>query len=292
MACIICGSGALTPIPFDRRPEADAILSRRGQKLDYQWFLCEACGNATPAYQPDIPALEEIWQSNRKGAADGEANWTERRRIARIGADRSWEIFSGLHQGEGKGHFLDIACGLGLTVKRFQDNGWLAEGNDIDATVKPIHEELGIRSRIGPVESQSWDEPFDLIQIAYAIYFITDPKAYLTGLQKLLKPGGHLAIVMADHLVHTSQGGPNYQHTFIPTAESMEGLLARAGYRTVLRRKVRDTWFLAATPGHAEPPPVNAKAILRAHRSRAMRWKLLGANRARLRALAYKLLRR
>ncbi len=292
MTCIICGSGALTPIPFERRPDADAILARRGHKLDYQWFLCETCGNATPAYQPDIPALEEIWQSNRKGAADETANWVERRRIARIGADRSWEMFSGLHKGSGKGRFLDIACGLGLTVKRFQDNGWIAEGNDIDATVKPIHDELGITTRIGPVENQNWQEPFDLIQIAYAIYFITDPKAYVERLQKLLKPGGHLAIVMADHLAYTCQGGPAYMHTFIPTAESMEGLLARAGYKTVLRRKVRDTWFLAATPGQAEPPGIDAKAILRAHRTRAMRWKLLGANRARLRALASKLLRR
>jgi SAM-dependent methyltransferase len=292
MTCIICGSAKMIPVPFDRRPEADAILARRGRAVDYQWFLCETCGNATPAYQPDIPALEEIWQSNRKGAADETANWIERRRIARIGADRSWAIFAGLHKGLGKGRFLDIACGLGLTVKHFQDNGWLAEGNDIDATVKPIHDELGIHTRIGPVESQNWEEPFDLIQIAYAIYFITDPRAYIERLQTLLKPGGHLAIVMADHLVYTCQGGPTYMHTFIPTAKSMEGLLARAGYRTVLHQKVRDTWFIAATPGKAEAPPIDISAILRAHRTRAMRWKLLGANRARLRAVASKLLRR
>jgi SAM-dependent methyltransferase len=292
MTCIICGSGAMIPIPFDRRPEADAILARRNQTVDYQWFLCEACGNATPAYQPDIPALEQIWQNTRKASGDETADWTERRRIAAIGAERSWEIFAGLHKGPGEGRFLDIACGLGLTVKRFQDNGWLAEGNDIDATVKPIHDELGIRTRIGPVENQNWEEPFDLIQIAYAIYFITDPKAYIQRLQKLLKPGGHLAIVMADHLAYTCQGGPAYMHTFIPTVDSMEGLLARAGYRTVLRRKVRDTWFIAATPGKAKPPEINTKAILRAHRTHAMRWKLLGANRARLRAMASKLLRR
>ncbi len=290
MTCIICGSMAMVPIPFDRRPEADAILARRGQKLDYQWFLCENCGNATPAYQPDIPALEEIWQSNRIATGDEAATWAERRRIAVIGADRSWDIFAELHKGPGKARFLDIACGLGLTVKRFQDNGWLAEGNDIDATIKPIHDELGITTSIGPVENKSWEEAFDLIQIAYAIYFITDPKAYLKRLQKLLAPGGHLAIVMADHLAYTCQGGPAYMHTFIPTMESMEGLLARAGYKTVLRRRISDTWFIAATPGEAEPPKIDAKAILRAHRSRAMRWKLFGVNRARLRALASRLL--
>ncbi len=292
MTCPICGGSQMIPVPFERNAEADAVLARRGHALDYQWFLCETCGNASPAYQPDLATVEELWQSNRTTASDDTASWDERRRIARIGADRSWEMFSGLHTGSEQGRFLDIACGLGLTVKRFQDKGWLAEGNDIDQTVKPMHAELGITSRIGPVENQHWDAPFDLIQIAYAIYFITDPKTYLERLRSLLKPNGHLAIVIADHLAYTCQGGPAYMHTFIPTVDSLEGLLARAGYRTVLRRKVRDSWFIAATPGTAEPPPINAAAILRAHRTRALRYQWLGANRARLRAAAAKLLGR
>lgn len=292
MTCMICGGSQMVPVPFERYPEADAVLARRGHALDYQWFLCKTCGNASPAYQPDLATLEEIWQSNRTTTTDDTASWAERRRIARIGADRSWEIFSGLHTGSEQGRFLDIACGLGLTVKQFQDNGWLAEGNDIDQTVKPIHAELGIRSRIGPVESQHWEAPFDLIQIAYAIYFITDPKAYLERLRSLLKPGGHLAIVVSDHLAYTSQAGPSYMHTFIPTVDSLEGLFARAGYRTVLRRKLRDTWFIAATPGTAEPPPINTSAILRAHRTRALRYTWLGANRARVRAVAARIIGR
>jgi SAM-dependent methyltransferase len=292
MACIICGSARWEPVPFDRNAATDAILERRGLAATYNWRVCMQCGNATPASPPDPGALEEIWQSNRKTPGDQAAQWAYRRRIAEIGAQRSWDVFASLHKGAQPGRFLDIACGHGMTVKLFQERGWQAEGNDIDATMKPFHDELGVSTRIGPVENQNWDEPFDLIQIAYAIYFITDPKAYLGRLRALIRPGGHLAIVIADHLAYTCSGGPGYYHTFIPTADSLQYLLSEAGYKTVLSRKIRDTHFIAATVGQSSPPVVDTHAIVRAHRSRAMRWWLLGANRARLRALAGKVLGR
>ncbi len=287
MGCLICGSDHLEPIPFDRIGSVDEVLQRRGLSASYGWRLCMRCGNASPSSPPDLGALEEIWQSNRRTPGDQAAQWAHRRRIAEIGAQRSWDVFAELH--EGPGRFLDIACGLGMTVKLFQDMGWAAEGSDIDATMKPFHEELGISTRIGPVEKEAWDAPFDLIQIAYAIYFITDPKAYLAGLRRLLKPGGHLAIVIADHLAYTSVGGPNYAHTFIPTAKSLEYLLSLAGYETVLTHRIKDTTFVAARVGTSTPRAVNTRAILRGHRTRPIRWRLFGANRARLRALVARL---
>jgi SAM-dependent methyltransferase len=277
-------------VPFDRLPAVEAVLARRGGAPDYGWRLCMECGNAQPTSPPDMAVLEEVWQSNRKTPGDQAALWAHRRRIAEIGAARSWEMFSGLSSGAGR-RFLDIACGHGVTVKRFQDGGWEAEGIDIDATMKPFHDELGIRTRIGPVEKETWEEPFDLIQIAYAIYFISDPRAFLQHLVRLIRPGGHLAIVMSDHLSWTQSGGPNYMHTFIPTALSLQGLLARAGYRTVLSRRIKDSWFIAATPGEAAPPALNTGAILRAHRTRAMRWRLFGAPRERLKQAVLRLKR-
>jgi SAM-dependent methyltransferase len=285
MPCIICGANHFEPVPFDRSPAVEVVLRRRGLVESYGWRLCMACGNAQPAEPPNLQALEEIWQSSRAEPDASEAIWAERARMAKVGAERSWEIFSPLHRGPGRGRFLDIACGQGVTVKRFQDGGWDAEGNDIDATMKPMHNLLGIRTMIGPVERQEWTEPFDLIQIAYAIYFVTDPRGFLERLRPLLKPGGHLAVVLADHLAYTQSAGPSYAHTFIPTAESMRALLAHAGYRAVLAKRLRDTDFIAARVEDCAPPAVDTRRILRAHRTRALRWSLLGANRARARRL-------
>jgi SAM-dependent methyltransferase len=285
MPCIICGAGQFEPVSYRLSPDMEAILERRGQREGYHWRLCMSCGNAQPSVPPDLDALEEAWQLNRSEPLSDAAVWAHRRRIAGIGASRSWDVFSPLHAGQDKRRFLDIACGLGMTVKRFQEGGWEALGNDIDATMKPFHDELGINSVIGPIERTALEGSFDLIQIAYAIYFISDPRAYLAGLRALLRPGGHLAIVMADHLTYTQSGRPSYTHTFIPTAESMVAALAHAGYRTVLRRRIRDTDFIAATPAEVVPPKVDTGRILRAHRTHAMRWALFGANRERLKRL-------
>jgi SAM-dependent methyltransferase len=280
----------MTPVPFDRRQEYDDVLTKRGMNTSYSWFLCNSCGNATPSYQPDIDTLEEIWQTNRMEFGDEIANWAYRREIAKIGADRSWKIFSPLHSRHRR--FLDIACGMGVTVKRFQDAGWSAEGNDIDANMKSHHNDLKINTRIGPIEKEQWEEPFDLIQIAYAIYFITNPKEYLIDLKRLLNPGGHIAIVMSDLLAYTQPGGASYVHTFLPTVDSMVSLLAHAGYRTVIKTKIRDSYFIAATPSEVEIPVVNVKAILRSHKTRAIRYKLFGANRARLKSIISKLIKK
>ena len=284
MQCPICRSSDLTPVPFDRIPEVDVIVARHGLGAGYGWLLCRTCGNAAPSEQPDRAVLSEYWQTNRT-TSDAPAAWEYRRKIARIGAERSWARFAPLYTGAKPGRFLDIACGLGATVRRFQDGGWTASGIDADGTTKVHHDHFGIDTRIGQIEDQTWPDRFDLVQIAYAIYFITDPGAYLARLRDVIAPDGTLAIVMADLLASTQQGGPSYLHTWLPTPESLQVALSLAGYRTVLCERVHDSWFIAAKPGQSAPPPINGNAIWLAHRTREMRWRAIGAPRARLKRL-------
>jgi len=262
----------------------EAFRSAHGETAPYGWFLCESCGNAAPNRQPDRAVLAAYWDTDRASRpdADDEALWAHRRRIARIGAERSFELFAGLHRGPRPGRFLDVGCGLGATLRHFADRGWIAKGVDTDRTLAQEHRRLGVDALIGQVEDLNWDEPFDLIQVAYAIYFITDPMAFLRRLKAMLAPDGHAAIVLADFLSATQASGPSYAHTWLPTFESLEQALALAGLRVVERRRIRDSWFVAATPGEASPPPPPVAAILRRHRTRALRWTLLGAPRAAL----------
>jgi SAM-dependent methyltransferase len=275
LTCIICGSLRREPVPHDRIGGISELRRKRGLQL-VDWYLCMDCGNATPEEQPDLGVLDEYWQTNRGSKHDSEDLWSYREAIARTGADRSWNMFSRLREGQAPGRFLDVGCGLGLTVKRFADGGWKARGIDVDGTVKPWHDRLGIDAVIGQIEHQDWDGAFDLIQVAYAIYFIQDPGAFLAGLRRSLAPGGHVAIVMSDLLAFTQPAAATDAHTFVPTPESLEYALVKAGYRVVMKQRIRDSWFLAATPGDAPLPKIDASAILRRHRTRALRWKLIG----------------
>jgi SAM-dependent methyltransferase len=282
MTCLICGSDKRRPVPFDANPEIDAILARRGHRNDYGWALCMTCGNAAPTHQPDRDVLTEYWQTNRTTLSD-DAAWAYRYRVAAIGAERSWSTFAPLHTSATPGRFLDIGCGLGATVQRFQNGGWIAFGIDPDNHTKTHHERFGIETRIGQIEDQTWPEPFDLIHIAYAIYFVTDPAGYLRRMRDQLAPGGTLAIVMADLLESNQRGGPSYLHTFLPTAQSLQVALAHAGFTTVLCKKVKDSYFIAAVVGQSVPPKVNTAQILLRHKTRGLRWRMIGAPRAKLR---------
>jgi SAM-dependent methyltransferase len=296
--CPICGSARQRRLPFDRIAQVERIREKLGDTAPYEWLLCESCGNAAPNRQPDLAVLEAYWDTNKVASAgeDDAANWAYRQRIADIGAARSFAMFAGLH-GHQPGRFLDVACGLGVTVKHFQDRGWEACGVDTDATLKVWFERQGIKGEIGSIENVSFDAPFDLIQVAYSVYFITEPMAFLRRLHTLVKPNGHVAIVLADLLAYTQPGGPSYLHSWLPTIEGLEQALTRAGFRVVLKQKVKDTWFVAAKPVKASAekaemsqPPVNA--ILWRHRTRALKFATLGRSRKWLAALAKKLLNR
>jgi SAM-dependent methyltransferase len=292
LACIICGGLRFAPVPHHEIDGIAALRRARGLGV-VGWRLCLDCGNATPEEPADLAILDAYWQTNRASAADAEAQWAYRERIARIGADRSFAMFSDLagpRDDGGPRRFLDVGCGLGVTVRRFQDGGWRAVGIDPDGTLRPWFEKLGIEGITGQVESQDFDAPFDLIQVAYAIYFIQDPRGFLEGLKRHLAPGGHLGIVMADLLAFTQPTAATNAHSFVPTADSMAYLLARAGYRVVSQERIKDSWFIAATPGEAALPALDTGKILRAHRTRALRWRLIGYPYALARQLAARVL--
>jgi SAM-dependent methyltransferase len=288
LACIVCGGAHFAPVPHHEIPGIAALRRDRGLK-PVGWRLCLTCGNAAPQEPPDLAILDAYWQTNRAAHPDSDAQWAYREEIARIGAERSWSMFSGLNGGR-PGRFLDVGCGLGVTVKRFKDGGWAATGIDPDATLRPWFEKLGVEGVTGQIENHGFAEPFDLIQVAYAIYFIQDPRAFLAGLRRHLAFGGHLVIVMADLLAYTQPTAATDAHTFVPTADSLEYALALAGYRVVKREKIKDSWFIAATPGETAPPKVDTQAILQLHRTRGWRWRLIGYPRALARQLAARVL--
>jgi SAM-dependent methyltransferase len=185
-------------------------------------------------------------------------------------------MFSSLFGDKSRRRFLDVACGLGATVREFADDGWDAEGIDADVTLRRFHEELGIKSQIGQIETVKLAGTFDLIQIAHAIYFVTDPLAFLMRVKCHLAEGGVLAVVLADFMASDDLGLPGYPHSFFPTASSMRYLLARAGYRVIMCRALSGSIYLAARPGTEPLPRVQPWLIRLGYQTKSLRFALMG----------------
>ena len=162
-------------------------------------------------------------------------------------------------------------------MRIFADNGWDAEGVDTDPSTARFHRELGIRVRIGQFEQIEATSEYDLIHIAHAIYFITDPMNFIRDVRARLRPGGLFCIVLANLMANTDPALPSYVHTFFPTASSMRYALSLAGFETIFCRRLSGSIFMAARPVSSTARPfVSPIAIRLLYRTKALRYALFG----------------
>jgi SAM-dependent methyltransferase len=290
MACPFCGCNQFWPLAWTADPAVEGWRAAHHDTRDYAWQLCQRCGNGYPNFQPDLALLAFFWNRDRQdssagGKSDG-ARWDDRQRAARKLAKRSFDSFAAL-SADRPGRFLDIACGLGETVKYFADRGWDAVGIDADPTLRRFHERLGIQTQIAQIENAALEGTFDLIQIAHAIYFITNPRQILETLRSRLNRGGLLCVVLADFMASDDRSRPGYAHSFYPTASSMRYLLALAGFETIQSRTISGSVYIAARANsNVTPPLISPRWTWVGYRTKNLRYAVLGGPHLILRRVA------
>lgn len=278
MTCPICGHETFWPVAYNRDMAVDDWRRKAGDQAPYDWRLCRECSNAYPSMQPDLRVLARMWAVNRtpNDANTNAATVAYRRFISRVGAERSYHLFAPL-AGTSARRFLDIACGLGETVHIFAAHGWNAEGIDADPSTEPFHREFGIRTRIGQLEDIDIDSNYDVIHIAHAIYFITDPIKFLRMVRERLAPAGLFCVVLADFMSNLDPALPSYAHSFFPTRASMQYALALAGFETIFCHRLSGSIFMAVRAvSAAEKPSVWPFGTWLLHRTKTLRYVLLG----------------
>ncbi|HUH59517.1 MAG TPA: class I SAM-dependent methyltransferase [Candidimonas sp.] len=237
VVCPLCEGHLHWEMPFFDQVSQSVVC--RGH--DYHWRACLSCGNGYPSSTPPLEELQQYWNKNRvEGVTAAEASAVAAQRLgyADSWAQKTW-AFVTPHCKKRTGRFLDIACGLGSTVRRFQDGGWDAYGIDADPNTKAVHEKQGIKSTIGQFENIGTDKKFDLISIAHAIYFVTDPRTFVRTVRSSLAEGGLFLVVISDLTSTLSDGLPTQMHTWYPAAKALESVFSAEGLRIVRRHKVK-----------------------------------------------------
>jgi SAM-dependent methyltransferase len=292
--CPICDGTESWPTAGTLDPDVAVWRTQAGVTQPYSWQLCKTCGNGYPSERPLPVVLDQIWQANRRVDGDPatvEAVWQRRLAMSRVSAERSYGVFAPLHCGP-PGRFLDIACGLGETVAQFGDRGWRTEGIDLDASTKRFHEMRELPIRIGRFEDESLWNRFDMIHIAHAIYFITEPMSFLRRVRAHLTDGGIFAVVISDFLAAHASGGPNYAHTFYPCRDSMRYALALAGLYCIFTRTIGGDIYIAAKPAAVKPASINTARICWKYRTKNVRFAVMGRPYLAARHLAKRIISR
>jgi len=246
----------------------------------YRWCLCRQCGTAYPFPPPSLPELQAYWDRNRvegDSAPVTEEVWQGRLQASRIWARRTYD-FVEPHVQSNTRRFLDVACGLGATVALFGGKGWEAEGVDADPNARAFHQRLGIRATIGQIENVDTANRYDLVGIAHAIYFITDPRGFVSRVRNLLDQDGLFVVILSDLLSTLCAGSPQYAHTWYPTVDSLRYLLEQEGFGIVATQTTHGSILvlarkLPAERGRSKGYPRRAYLSFSSH---AWRYRLLG----------------
>lgn len=90
---------------------------------------------------------------------------------------------------------LDIGCGFGETLGYHKSRGCDPFGVEADANVAGVAEAFGYNIRIGLFAPDVYEpESFDVVTMDQVIEHMTDPMATLSGVRRILKPGGSVVI--------------------------------------------------------------------------------------------------
>jgi|GEM_PF-1146046 len=286
-ACPICEHYEYWLIPFNKA----SVPVGHSKVSNYQWRLCKNCGSGYPSPPPSLGELQLYWDLNRiengREAITDEV-WKLRLLQDKVWAERTFQFIEP-HVAENQRYYLDVACGLGASVKYFETHGWISEGVDADPNVKEFHLKLGIKSIIGQIESVETARSFDLISISHAIYFITNPRAFVARVKNILNINGLFLVVLSDFMSSLSSGQPGFAHTWYPALNPLTYLLRQEGFELVDIRRIRGSILILARNTAASVSKPRARGPYREylkHLTQRLRYRLFGTSILRTASLA------
>lgn len=94
---------------------------------------------------------------------------------------------------------LDVGCATGIFLEAATKAGWEVEGIDISSYAVSQALEKGMRARVGELSAAQFPQgTFDVVTLWDIIEHVTEPSTLLAECERILAPGGLLAISTPD----------------------------------------------------------------------------------------------
>lgn len=195
-ACSVCGSDA--PRPY--RMEMYAIGDHA-----FHLVRCRDCGLVYANPRPDSATLgamydDESYYTDGYNLGVEDQNYFERRDelIALAGVD--WEQIE--EEVGGQGRALELGSAGGFFLEAAQRRGWQVAGVELSAPAARYSKaEFDWEVFEGWLEDAPYESgSFDLAIADNVLEHTTDPRATLRQLRSLVKPGGHLLVIVPTYV--------------------------------------------------------------------------------------------
>lgn len=97
------------------------------------------------------------------------------------------------------GSMVDVGCGNGWALQRYQEAGWMVCGVEYSAVGAAASRKRGIDVRTGSLIDAGFpDEAFDFVRMNHSFEHMVNPAEILDEVHRILKPGGQGFIAVPD----------------------------------------------------------------------------------------------
>lgn len=213
-----------------RCPSCGSASAReRGRKNNFRMLLCRACQTL---YVAGLPRSgdEEDYDSYYAAENLTFPAFVERR------LDEIVASFSAYRQ---DGRLLDVGCGAGSFLQAAGRAGWTPYGLEVSQTAVEHNRRAGFDVFCGELAAARYpDDYFDVVVASEVLEHVSDPRAMLVEIARVLRPGG-LLWATTPHgrgvsarmlgLAWSVVSPPEHLHLF--SVPGVKGLLAESGFR-------------------------------------------------------------
>jgi SAM-dependent methyltransferase len=227
-ACLLCGSGAWSPL----LEAADPIEQHGG--LRFLVVRCQHCGLCFTNPRPNVQCIRHFYPVDYH-RQHGKQRGTK---------DRLWRAdpMRKLLPIQGKVRLLDFGCGAGDFLQRMHLLGWNVLGLDAAQTaVGIVRWQRGLPAHVGTLPQPLWaDASFEAITMWQTLEHVHQPLDALRDAYRLLTPQGRLLVTVPNlESLSSSWFGSNWYGLDLPrhlthfTTETLRGMLQRAGFEKI-----------------------------------------------------------
>jgi 2-polyprenyl-3-methyl-5-hydroxy-6-metoxy-1,4-benzoquinol methylase len=240
---------------------------RYGYPGSYSVHRCTACGHMHLPARFSARDLAELYTKYYPRASYSIAQHRVPAEARGAGAWLRGEKCSAFHWVPKGVRVLDIGCGYCESLAYHKARGCEAHGVEADANAKAIADHFGYDVHIGLFDPSRYQpEYFDFVTLDQVIEHVTDPRGFLSGVARVLKPGGTVVISTPNPGGFGRRiFGRRWIHWHIPyhlqhyTRRSIALLARHAGLELQRRRTITHSeWFHFQLMHLIEVPAVGA----------------------------------